>query len=105
MEIEKKGHRLNAGKPMLSMILGARKALIGIARVLEFGAIKYARDDWKKGLDPLETMDSLLRHASAYCDGEYLDPESGLPHVDHIACNALFISHHTNRDTGDGMLK
>lgn len=99
-----KGYRKNGGKPQLSMILEARVSLIGCARVLEFGAVKYARGDWRKGLDMNETMDSLLRHVAAYMSGEYLDPESGLPHIDHIHCNALFLGEHTNRETGDGRL-
>lgn len=84
--------RHNTGKSQLSMILEARHALAGLAGVLEFGAAKYARGNWHKGLPHADICDSMLRHISAYLSGEDLDPESGKPHVDHIFCNAMFLA-------------
>lgn len=95
--------RFNKGKPQLSLIVGARAALAGAAKVLEFGAQKYARDNWKKPTDLHVPADCLLRHLSAYLDGEYLDPDSGLPHLDHVLCNAIFLSYHTDREGQDGL--
>lgn len=87
-----KATRNNGGKPKLSMILDASEALYGAAQVLEFGEKKYARGNWLKGLDTVEIMDSLLRHLVAYNSGENRDEESGLPHVDHVLVNALFLA-------------
>ncbi len=98
-----KAMRFNGGKPQLSYVLSTGPAIAGVARVMEFGAKKYARDNWKKGLEPRSILDSMGRHIASYLDGEYIDPESGLPHIDHIACNALFLGYHTNRDTQDGI--
>lgn len=84
--------RYNAGKSPLSMILEARHALEGMAGVLEFGAKKYARGNWHKGLPHADICDSMLRHISAYLSGEDIDPESGKPHVDHIFTNAMFLA-------------
>ncbi|MNS23890.1 hypothetical protein D3C72_557190 [compost metagenome] len=84
--------RHNDGKAPLSMILEARHALAGMAGVLEFGAKKYARGNWHKGLLHADICDSMLRHLSAYLSGEDIDPESGKPHVDHIFCNAMFLA-------------
>lgn len=84
--------RYNAGKSPLSMILEARHALEGMAGVLEFGAAKYARGNWHKGLPHADICDSMLRHISAYLSGEDLDSESGKPHVDHIFTNAMFLA-------------
>lgn len=84
--------RHNAGKSPLSMILEARHALEGMAGVLEFGAKKYARGNWHKGLPHADICDSMLRHISAYLSGEDLDPESGKPHVDHIFTNSMFLA-------------
>lgn len=84
--------RYNAGKAPLSMILEARHALEGMAGVLEFGAAKYARGNWHKGLPHADICDSMLRHISAYLSGEDIDPESGKPHVDHIFTNAMFLA-------------
>lgn len=84
--------RHNAGKSPLSMILEARHALDGMAGVLAFGAEKYARGNWHKGLYHADICDSMLRHISAYLSGEDIDPESGKPHVDHIFTNAMFLA-------------
>lgn len=84
--------RFNKGKPELSYMLEADVAMKGMCAGFAFGAIKYDRGDWKNGLDPTEIIDSLLRHLMAYQTGQALDSESGLPHVDHITCNAVFLA-------------
>lgn len=51
------------------------------------------RDNWKKVHNgEQEYTKALLRHIAAILDGEETDPDSGLPHWDHLMCNALFIS-------------
>lgn len=84
-----KALRYNNGKVKYSMI--DLTCLEPCAKVLEFGAKKYARDNWKKGLPLSEVLDSLLRHVAALQRGEFIDPESGLSHIGHIQCNALFL--------------
>lgn len=84
--------RYNEGKAPFSMFMEARHALTGMAAVLQFGAKKYDRGNWRKGLPHADICDSMLRHISAYLAGEDNDPESGLPHVDHILTNALFLA-------------
>lgn len=86
------GARTNTGKPKLSMLREAPDACIGITRVLEFGEKKYDRANWLKGLPYTEIIDSMDRHTLEIMKGNNIDEESGLPHADHLACNALFLS-------------
>lgn len=72
------------------------EALEGMVRVLEFGAKKYSRDNWRTGTGFKYTrvINSLMRHLFSYMRGEDLDKESGLPHIAHIQCNALFLAYY-----------
>jgi hypothetical protein len=75
------------------------KSLEPMVRVLEYGAKKYAPMNWMKDpKDSKEHLTSMMRHLTALMDGEFNDPESGLPHIGHIMCNALFHSYHNYTD-------
>lgn len=78
------GTKHDNGKPDLSLI--SRELMENVARVREFGAKKYARDNWKKGFNYTRSAAACLRHVFAFLSGEDLDPESGLPHIAHAIC-------------------
>lgn len=62
-----------------------------IAKIREYGCQKYHDpDNWKK-VEPQRYREALYRHWLAYLDGEKNDPESGLPHLWHLATNAAFL--------------
>lgn len=66
-------------------------ALEDVCRVLQYGCIKYQRDNYKiaPGL-PLEGyIQSMWRHTVSYLKGEDIDIESKLPHLSHLACNCF----------------
>jgi hypothetical protein len=81
-------------------------ALEGLAKVLTFGANKYAAHNWRSGLSYSRLIAAMLRHVFAILRGEYNDPESGLPHIDHVGCCWMFLSNHMkNRKDMDDLHK
>lgn len=67
-------------------------SLEGVLKVLEYGATKYAPGNWLKGQPWSVPFDSMMRHMAKWQRGEELDPESGLPHLDHALTNLIFLS-------------
>lgn len=61
-----------------------------VVKVLEFGAKKYARDNWKK-VESQRYMAAAFRHLVAYSKGELNDSETGLSHLAHASCCVLFM--------------
>ena len=60
--------------------------------MLTYGANKYAPDSWRHIEDAVNRYyASLRRHINAYRKGEKIDPESGLSHLAHAACNIMFL--------------
>lgn len=57
--------------------------------------IESGADNWKKGLDLKEILNSNIRHITAILDGEEIDPETGQPHIGHAMCNNMFYSYFT----------
>ena len=82
----------DAHKPRISLVPPA--VIRAVARIREYGLAKYpagGRDNWKK-VEPERYVDALGRHYLAVMqDYKSIDPESGMPHMWHIACNAAFI--------------
>ncbi len=79
----------DAGKPALELL--PPLALIEVGKILAYGAQKYAAHNWRKVNDRARYTGATLRHLFAYMAGEDNDPESGQPHLAHVATNALFM--------------
>lgn len=92
-------------KPRMDLI--DPDAITGLASVLTFGAKKYAAHNWRDGINNSRLIAAMLRHLFAIMRGQYIDPESGLPHIDHVGCCWMFLSNNMkNRpDLDDGYYK
>lgn len=88
------GAKDDMDKPRLDLVLGDfKKALWGVGLVGTFGAKKYSDRGWKQVDNAVERyLSAMLRHYLNYKNGEELDSESGLPHLSHMAWNALAVS-------------
>ena len=83
------GH-LDQGKVGLQYIL-AMPGLSAVAQVGDFGAKKYGQWNYKAGMPWMRLLGSCARHLAAFIKGENTDPESGLPHMAHLAYDALIL--------------
>lgn len=69
-------------------------ALRAVAKVLAFGAKKYAPRNWELGMDWHRPYAGLLRHMGAWWEREPTDPESGMSHLWHAGfCILVLISY------------
>ena len=82
-----KATRYNQGK--LKWSLPDYKSLEPLIRVMMWGEEKHDRDNWKKGFNKQELLDSLTRHVIALHNGEDIDPEHGISHIGGVLFNAM----------------
>lgn len=88
MSEPKKALRMNEGKPELDFLLDFPLAMEALARVMELGAVKYARDNWKLGGKPdSEYLAAALRHMMSHRKGELFADDSGGLHIAHALWN------------------
>jgi hypothetical protein len=94
------GPKFDTGKLRYSLV--PPTAVKALAEVLTFGAKKYAPNSWQLVDRAQERyLDALMRHLEAYRSGELIDPESGLPHLSHLLCNASFLLHFQLKDLNE----
>lgn len=84
----------DAGKPAVELL--PPRATLQVGRVMGYGEDKYPRKIEEEpnylhgvGVRPAKLMGSVLRHVLHYLAGEWLDQESGLPHLAHAAADAM----------------
>jgi hypothetical protein len=85
------GAKYDAGKPRAGlMVEDFAGALETVDAVTTFGAKKYAPHSWATVPDARNRYyDAFIRHILKDAKDEHIDAESGLPHLAHIAWNAL----------------
>ena len=83
------GTKLDQEKPRMDLL--DPKFLEDVAKVLTFGAKKYAAHNWRKGIETHRLIAAAMRHINAISSGKDNDPETGLPHTAHLACEVMFL--------------
>ena len=82
--------KFDGGKPMWDLL--PLKEVEQTVQVMTYGAKKYTPGGWQSVPEARSRyFAALMRHLTAWKNGEEIDQESGLPHLDHAACNVLFL--------------
>ena len=92
------GVKHDNGKSPITLIPSI--AIAGEADVFAFGAKKYGKWNFKKGMDHSRVLDAALRHILAIADGEDFDPESRLPHWAHARCGLAMYAYYVTNGVG-----
>lgn len=87
------GAKDDKAKPMAGVLLDFSRALQTVVDVGTYGAKKYKRTGWATVPEGSQRyLDAMMRHLLAMdVDPDGLDPETGLPHLAHVAWNALAV--------------
>lgn len=91
------GKKNDQDKPDLSLI--PTDALWGMASALTYGAKKYDRHNFRKGIAYSRLIAACMRHLTAWNEGEDLDPESQLCHLDHAMASLAMLRFMTKNRT------
>ena len=84
------GIKFDGRKPRWSLM--PKGTVLQIIEVLEFGAAKYAENNWQHVPNGRQRYyDALMRHIESWWRGEKNDPESGLSHLAHAGCCLVFL--------------
>jgi len=87
------GLKFDQGKLRTSLLtVNMVECIEAIAKVLTFGAKKYADNSWQEVPNAkIRYREALDRHLMAHSKGEIFDAESELPHMAHAACCMMFL--------------
>ena len=83
------GRKHDAGKDPWHLL--PWDAVRQVVAVLRFGASKYGDRNWESGIRYSRCYSALLRHMTAWWEGESRDPETGLSHLAHAGCCVVFL--------------
>lgn len=95
--MEEKALRYDQGKPDWTLL--DFPSIESAVRVMEYGATKYARENWKNTCDdPRQHIRCAFRHLIALASGEEIDKESNERHAGHVICNMMMYMFHVKDD-------
>ena len=81
-------------------------SLTGVAKVLQYGAIKYAPRNWELGINYSRVFDACLRHLTDWYlkadkgKGQGKDADTGYSDLWHAGCCILFLITYEMRGSG-----
>ena len=90
---------LDEGKCPVELV--APSLVRAVGDILAYGATKYDKDNWRKGMKWRRLYGSIQRHLMAWLDKEDNDPESGLKHLAHAACDIAFLIEYEQKELGE----
>lgn len=90
--------KYDENKPDLSILPYAGLDLT--AKAFEFGAAKYGRNNYKKGMEWSRVLAAGMRHLSKFAQGEDLDEESGLSHLGHAGACIMMAAYYYSNGVG-----
>ena len=91
--VETVGKKNDAEKPPIHMI--PAEFIEQVALAFAFGANKYGENNFRQGIKCSRLISAALRHLLAILRGEWLDPESGLPHWAHAGASIAMLAYMT----------
>lgn len=100
-----KGIKYDQDKIMLDLI--PSEFIEEVGKVLTFGAKKYTRANWAKGIHFSRLIAAHDRHMRAFNKLNDFDDETGLLHLSHAATNLAFLiwMYYNRKDLDDRWLK
>lgn len=96
-----KGVKFDEAKPRMDLVMsGFARAIQSVGDVGTYGADKYTDNGWQEVDNGIERyLSAMIRHYLRYREGEVYDIESELPHLSHMAWNALAVLELWERST------
>lgn len=89
------GTKFDQDKPMFHLL--DPTFIEDMAKVMTHGAQKYGEGNWELGIETNRLYSAAQRHLNAMHKGELKDPDTGLPHSAHVACNMMMYQVLTER--------
>lgn len=83
--MQTEGHKDDSEKVTVRSVMPTF-ALTEMAKVMQKGAVKYERHNFRKGFKASRLIDAAGRHLDDWWEGEENDPEFDLSHLAHAMC-------------------